>query len=146
MAKDTSSKEYEDLKAELRSLLISSAGGCTEQQLRKDYATYNGNKQIPFQQMGYKTLFELLDSMPDVARVQRSTNPVTILGVADSNTAHIQKFVAQQKKKKGSRPAPAPVVRYSRANNYYPLNTAFMYPASRPVGILLPSSSRDSHE
>ena len=47
MAKDTQSQEYLDLKAEIRSLLISSQQGCNEQQLISDYASYNA-RPIPF--------------------------------------------------------------------------------------------------
>ena len=118
MSKDTTSQEYLDLKAELRSILISSQQGCNEQQLIKDYKAYNGNKSIPFNQMGYNSLIDLLRSMPDVAKIDQSRGLVVIHGVSDQNTAHIQKFVMAQKrnKKKGN-------VRGGMGRNYYANNT-----------------------
>lgn len=101
MSKDTSSDKYLDLKTELRSILISSQEGCTEQQLLTDYLTYNG-KQIPFREMGYKSLMELLKSMPDVARIAAGKFGTVIHGVSDENTAHIKEFVMRQKKNKKS--------------------------------------------
>ncbi|CAF4017960.1 unnamed protein product, partial [Rotaria sp. Silwood1] len=74
MTKDTSSQEYLNLKTELRSLLISSQQGCDEHQLMRDYDEYNG-RRIPFRDMGYTTLIELLISMPDVARIDQTRRP-----------------------------------------------------------------------
>ncbi|CAF3519690.1 unnamed protein product [Rotaria socialis] len=102
MNKDTSSQEYLDLKAELRSLLISSQQGCDEQQLLRDYNQYNG-RRIPYSDMGYSSLLELLISMPDVARIDQFRGTTTIHGVADQNTAHIKKLVMAQKRKKNTR-------------------------------------------
>jgi hypothetical protein len=100
MARDTNSKEYLELKTELRSILISSQQGCNEQQLIRDYAAYNARKEIPYRLMGYKNLIELLTSMPDVARIDQTRMPIIIHGVADQNTAHIKKFVMTQKPKR----------------------------------------------
>lgn len=102
MSKDTSSDEYLELKAELRSILISSQEGCSEQQLLKEYADYNGHKEIPFRRMGYKSLIELLASMPDVARIDQRRSFVVIHGVADQSTEHIYDFVKKQKRNKKS--------------------------------------------
>ncbi|CAF3306994.1 unnamed protein product [Rotaria sp. Silwood2] len=102
MNKDTCSQEYLDLKTELRSLLISSQQGCNEQQLMRDYDEYNGRK-VPFREMGYANLIELLTSMPDVARIDQTRRPIIIHGIADQSTVHIKKFVMAQKRKKPSR-------------------------------------------
>jgi hypothetical protein len=88
MNKDTSSDDYVELKTELRSILISSQQGCNEQQLMRDYAAYNARKEIPFRDMGYRSLIELLASMPDVARIDQTRLPLIIHGVADQNTVH----------------------------------------------------------
>jgi hypothetical protein len=136
MTTDASAQEYSDLKTELRSLLISSAGGCTEQQLRKDYAAYNSQKEIPYQKMGYKTLLELLASMPDVAKIQYNRNPVIILGVADSSTKHIDDFVKHQKKKKGGRGGYAQTNGYNRNNSSYRPPMPWTPGRPRPVSIL----------
>ena len=99
MAKDTSSKEYLELKVELRSLLISSQQGCNEHQLSKDYAAFNGGNPIPYVRLGFGSLIELLGSMPDVARIDSRFGPILIHGVSDTSTKHIQKLVMGQKKK-----------------------------------------------
>lgn len=100
MSKDTSSADYLELKTEIRSVLISSQNGCDEQLLMKGYAGYNGNKEIPFRRMGFKTLIELLISMPDVARIDRRNGFVVVYGVADQSTIHIDKLVRNQKPNK----------------------------------------------
>ena len=135
MSKDNSSQEYLDLKTELRSLLISSPQGCSEQQLLKDYAAYNGLKEIPFRQMGYANLQELLASMPDVANIDYNKNPVIIHGVANQSTIHIKKLVMGQKRKKPARTPHAPVNRY---DVYNPRNLPYSqmtYPKNRAVRI-----------
>ncbi|CAF0992819.1 unnamed protein product [Didymodactylos carnosus] len=99
---DNSSKQYVDLKQEIRSLLISSQKGLTESQLQRDYADYNSKKEIPYKVMGYKSLLDLLRSMPDVARIENN-NPLVIHGVADKNTEHLKKMISQQRRSKRTR-------------------------------------------
>ncbi|CAF1157879.1 unnamed protein product [Adineta steineri] len=134
MTKDTSSQGYLDLKTELRSILISSQQGCTEHQLLKDYAEYNSRKEIPFRDMGYKTLLDLLSSMPDVARIDYNRTPLTIHGVADQSTAHIKKFVMTQKRKKTTRSSRGTVNRYNNSySSYNRTNGSSTYSRNRPV-------------
>ena len=138
MSKDTSSNDYLELKTELRSILISSQEGCTEQQLLKEYAAYNGQREIPFRQMGYKDLNELLKSMPDVARIDTRRGYLVIHGVSDENTAHIKEFVMQQKKTKKSAHTRAMAFRniaYNRPNG------PSMYRGTRKVSPY----QRDNH-
>ncbi|CAF0791607.1 unnamed protein product [Adineta steineri] len=133
MTKDTSSQGYLDLKTELRSILISSQQGCTEHQLLKDYAEYNSRKEIPFRDMGYKTLLDLLSTMPDVARIDYNRTPLTIHGVADQNTAHIKKFVMTQKRKKTTRSSRGTVNRYNNSySSYNRTNGSSTYSRNRP--------------
>jgi hypothetical protein len=137
MTKDTSSQEYLDLKAELRSILISSQQGCNEQQLLRDYATYNARKEIPYRDMGYKSLIELLTSMPDVARIDQTRIPVNIHGVADQNTVHIKNFVMTQKRKKPTRNMRGGMNRYSYGNNSVNrMNGSSTYPRNRQVSFV----------
>jgi hypothetical protein len=127
MAKDTSSQEYLDLKTELRSILISSQQGCNIQQLGRDYAAYNARKEIPFRDMGYRSLIELLTSMPDVARIDHTRAPIIVHGVADQNTAHIKKLVMTQKRKKNTKN----IRNVPNRNNY-----SSMYSRNRQVNFL----------
>lgn len=115
MAKDTQSPDYLELKAEIRSVLISSQQGCDEQQLMSDFASFNG-RTIPFRQMGYSNLIELLTSMPDVARIDKYKRPIVIHGVADEKTLHIQKFVLGQRSKKSKKPRGGGRTRSNRTN------------------------------
>ena len=137
MTRDTTSKDYLELKTELRSILISSQQGCNEQQLMRDYANYNSRKEIPFRTMGYRSLIELLTSMPDVARIDQTSMPIIIHGVADQNTLHIKKFVMTQKrnkKKSGNS-------RGGMNRNYYGnqrMNGPPAYPRNRQVIHLFP--------
>jgi hypothetical protein len=134
MTKDTSSQEYLDLKTELRSILISSQQGCNEQQLMRDYAAYNARKEIPFRDMGYRSLIELLASMPDVARIDQTRLPLIIHGVADQNTVHIKKFVMTQKRKR----KPGNGRGGSNRNNYNNrTNGLSSYSRNRQVNFLL---------
>ena len=96
MTGDTRSQKLADLKIELRSLLLPWKRGCNERQLMKDYATHNEG-EIPFREMGFNNLLELLSSMPDAAYVDYRRSPAIIHGVADQNTHHIQKLVMNQK-------------------------------------------------
>ena len=130
MTKDTSSKEYSDLKVELRSILISSQEGCTEQQLLKVFAEYNSGKEIPFRRMGYKSLIELLASMPDVARIDQRRPFIVIHGVPDDTTRHISDFVKQQKRSKKSTLPRGGMVRSNFPNRF---NAPPMPRMNRPV-------------
>jgi hypothetical protein len=101
----------------------------------RDYGAYNAHKQIPFRQMGYKSLIDLLRSMPDVAKIDQSKMPTIIHGVPDQSTVHIKKFVMTQKRKK----KPGNATRGGTARNYYGNNTfnrpngPSMYPKYRQV-------------
>ena len=50
MSKDTNSQAYLDLKTELRSILISSKLGCSQEQLEKDYYNFN-RRNIPYDEI-----------------------------------------------------------------------------------------------
>ena len=134
MNKDTSSSDYLVLKTELRSLLISSQQGCSEQQLIRDYAAYNSNKEIPFRRMGYTSLIELLRSMPDVARIDQTRVPVIIHGIPDQSTVHIKKFVMSQRKNKKAANARRGMSRSNYVNNSSSrFNGSTTYPRNRQV-------------
>lgn len=129
MSKSTNSQEYLELKTELRSLLISSQQGCSQDQLMRDYNQYNGRK-IPFSEMGYSSLIELLRSMPDVARIEQTRTYTTIHGVADESTAHIKKLVMAQKRKKNARTSRGGI---NRNNTYNRASGPSAYPRNRQV-------------
>ena len=58
-------KSFEDIKKEIRSLLISSPVGLRLQDLLSDYRAMIG-KHLPFKEFGYSSALEMVKHMPDV--------------------------------------------------------------------------------
>ena len=58
-------KTFEDIKKEIRSLLISSPVGLRLQDLLSDYRSMIG-KHLPFKEFGYSSALEMVKHMPDV--------------------------------------------------------------------------------
>ena len=58
-------KTIEDVKKEIRSLLISSPIGLRLQDLLSDYRAMIG-RQLPFKEFGYSSALEMIKHMPDV--------------------------------------------------------------------------------
>ena len=99
----------------LRSALLSSKGGVPAEQVYKDYRDLVG-EGIPYRRLGYDTLDSFLSAQPDVCRIsRRPTGEVTVVGVADDATRHIQELVNRQNSKtkkskaKPKRPARRPL-------------------------------------
>lgn len=61
-------KDFLYVKTLLRSVLISSSRNMTISQILKDYSHLEG-ETIPYKQLGFKTIYELLISMDDVLKV-----------------------------------------------------------------------------
>ncbi|CAF1002371.1 unnamed protein product, partial [Didymodactylos carnosus] len=99
----TSSKEYVDLKAEIRALLISAKDGLTEDQLMNDYRSFNSNKSIPYAKFGFHNLVELLKSMEDACRIQYRGQMAVIVGIANEQTHQIFSLVKGQRRSKKRR-------------------------------------------
>jgi len=113
----------------LRSALLSSKGGLPAEQVYKDYRDLVG-EGIPYRRLGYDTLDSFLSAQPDVCRIsRRPTGEVTVVGVADDATRHIQELVNRQNSKtkkskaKPKRPARRPL---QQSTNWHPA------PASPP--------------
>ncbi|CAF1389522.1 unnamed protein product [Rotaria magnacalcarata] len=98
-------KLHENIKQEIRSLLISSPktkyGGLTGSLLYSDYKTLNCGKEVPYAELGYHSFLALLRSMPDVVRIECKENSISyrVHPVYDETTAHIQKMVFEQRDK-----------------------------------------------
>ena len=58
-------KTFDDVKKEIRSLLLSSPIGLTPQALLSDYRAMIG-KHLPFQDFGYASALDMIKHMPDV--------------------------------------------------------------------------------
>lgn len=96
----TDSKDYQQVKKTIRALLLSTKRGCSPRSLVDDYRYLYG-KSIPYKELGFDSLMELLHNMRDVVRVQcGGPNGTKLYGVADDSTRHIAGMVAKQKDKK----------------------------------------------
>jgi hypothetical protein len=93
------------LKQEIISLLVSAKYGLSEHELLDDYRLFNSNKDLPYRDLGYSSLFSLLRSWPDVCRFQQQGNngPIKILAVEEENTKHILSMVKGQRQGKSRR-------------------------------------------
>jgi hypothetical protein len=89
-----SSALLNEIKIEIRSLLISSTKGLTEDELSRDYSLFNSQRLLPYQIFGYSTRTEFLNSLTDI--LYRSSDGY-IHPIVDQSTEHIYKFVQQQK-------------------------------------------------
>lgn len=56
------------LKMVIRSILTSSPGKVKISQISSDYSDFEGCN-LSFEHLGFKTIYELLENMPDVLRV-----------------------------------------------------------------------------
>ena len=63
------SKLLEEVKLNLRSVLVSMPKGCKQSNIAKDYKEFLG-EMLPWRALGFKNLYELLISMPDVAKLE----------------------------------------------------------------------------
>ena len=96
------SKEYFRVKKTIRALLLSSKGGCTPRSLLEDYKYLYG-QTIPYKELGFNTLMDLLHYMKDVVIVQYRLEGTKLYGIPDASTKHIAGMVAKQKDSKKNR-------------------------------------------
>ena len=86
-----------ETKVEIRSLLLTCRLGIPFTKLDKDYQLFNG-KRIDFRSMGYSSLREFIDDIPDVASQNFDSDGFLVLhAVADDTTQHIASLVARTK-------------------------------------------------
>ncbi|GBN40689.1 hypothetical protein AVEN_213491-3 [Araneus ventricosus] len=73
----------------LRSVVQSCKDGVPLNRLQKDYRKFIGS-YIPFENLGYSTLYEFIRSIPDVLNLKMDANEQFIaIGVVDEATAHL---------------------------------------------------------
>ncbi|XP_041361192.1 tudor domain-containing protein 7-like isoform X1 [Gigantopelta aegis] len=96
--------ELQQVKAMLRSVLLSSKEGVTEECFLEDYQSVTG-ELLPFKKFGYMSQSSFIESLPDVVHIRRNKFGETVYhAVADETTAHIQRLVSKQKSKKTKGP------------------------------------------
>ncbi|XP_050094055.1 uncharacterized protein LOC126576790 [Anopheles aquasalis] len=86
----------ESLKSQIRGVLISNRKQMTVQNLMADFKSLEG-EDIPYKQFGFKTLEDLLRTMPDVLRVQGYGRQATIQLVLTKTTEHMRELVEKSK-------------------------------------------------
>ncbi|XP_061169727.1 tudor domain-containing protein 5-like [Saccostrea echinata] len=89
-------QKKEDVKKNLRSLLLSAPAALTIDELKRDYHDFI-MEPIPYRALGYVNLEDLLKDMSDALHITWKKGVMCVAGIADSNTAHIQKLVSRQK-------------------------------------------------
>ncbi|KAF8767377.1 Tudor domain-containing protein 5 [Argiope bruennichi] len=125
-------QKLDDVKKEVRSVLISSKEGLTLQEFLKTYRALLGSR-LPTRELGYTTDIELIESMPDVVCMRKDRNGSYVLtAIADETTEHIQKLVQKQKKNKKKQNnkqihiASSSVRSYVSSSNSVPKNRPFV--------------------
>ncbi|XP_017144667.1 tudor domain-containing protein 5-like [Drosophila miranda] len=93
---DTSG-ELELIKKMVHSVLVSSPERMTLQKLSRDYKEMVGS-EVPHRQYGHRDVETFLRSMPDVIKVIGSGPMAIVQPLSTAKSAHIQKFVNNQKK------------------------------------------------
>lgn len=93
----TSSCLLNNIKIEIRSLLVSSPKGLSEDELCRDYSLFNSQRSLPYEIFGYSTKTDFLNSLTDI--LYRSSDGY-IHPIVDQTTEHILKFVQQQRTNK----------------------------------------------
>lgn len=92
-----------EVKQRIRALLISSKNGCSLKQLYQDYKAVIG-EELPYRELGYRSLMSLVRDIPDVVRVKLSgpDHVATLYAVADGKTQHIARMVARQRQSRSA--------------------------------------------
>ena len=117
-------------KKALRSLLISAPRGVVVHLLAKDYNMVMG-KELPYRELGYRSLDDFINSIPDTIRLGHGPGGLTCYAVANAETQQIARFVALQKKpalKKSLRPPaivskPTKMSGFSKKNHFGPAHS-----------------------
>ncbi|KAL1431286.1 hypothetical protein MTO96_014310 [Rhipicephalus appendiculatus] len=89
--------DRDEVETILSSILASQKDGLPLQSLDDEYRA-NVGTSIPYQELGYDTLVELLESVPQVVSLQRAPDGEIVARAAyNALTAHVTKMVAEQK-------------------------------------------------
>ncbi|CAD6998570.1 unnamed protein product [Ceratitis capitata] len=108
----------QEVKAVIKSLVLSYPGDITVDALNRDYRSTEGI-QIPHRKLGFQTLEEFLRSIPDTITVFGSGSTAIVGNVRNQKSDHIHQMVCQQKKARTRPKAKPPRLRgtYSDFSN-----------------------------
>ncbi|XP_067666250.1 tudor domain-containing protein 7B-like [Haliotis asinina] len=124
--------ELKQVKAMLRSVLLSCKEGVASQRFLVDYRDVTG-EYLPYKKFGFSSVSDFIASIPDVVHVRRQGGEEIYHAVADETTAHIQKLVSKQRSKKTKRPLRKAPVRNPFRSNNRPVGRGYI-PPYRPRG------------
>ena len=120
------------IKIEIRSLLISSKTGLSEDELCRDYSVFNSQRSLPYQIFGYSTRTDFLNSLTDI--LYRSSDG-HIYPIVDQSTEHIFKFVQQQRTNKKKKQSKVSTGTFDPKNLKLVLFFSFMICSHQPLVI-----------
>ena len=109
-------KKKEDMKKQLRALLLSAPTALTVREIKRDYEDFVGDP-IPFRKMGYTTIEDMMKDMDDAFRITWKNGTMCVQPVAQASSVHIQNLVSKQKvtnKKKWATLRPGGPTNYNR--------------------------------
>ena len=92
-------KEIKNIKALIRSVLLSEPEGVPMHRLRKDYEEITC-QPLPYKNLGFHSIEEMCHALNDVVRMQQVGGSYVLYAVSDERTKHVEKLIANQKKKK----------------------------------------------
>jgi hypothetical protein len=92
---NVANKKHEIAK-EIRALLMSSPAALTLEEVRRDFHQFM-DKPIPFRELGYSTLEDMLRDMTDVLSITYKRGMMCLEAIPDDTTRHIAKLVSKQK-------------------------------------------------
>jgi len=85
------------VKASVRAVLVSSQNGISLTQFLRDYTELSG-EALPYHKLGYTSAQELLGHMADVVEIRECSigGQITLRGLSDRSTSHVDKLVSEQ--------------------------------------------------
>lgn len=85
------------MKRQIRALLLSVKGGCTQKQLYNDYNMVVG-ENVPFKDLGYASFTDFVTDISDVVSIRTNRDGHTLLhAIPDRTTERISRLVSKQK-------------------------------------------------
>lgn len=129
--------DHDEVETILSSILATQKDGLPLQALDDEYQA-NVGTSIPYQELGYDSLAQFLESVPEVVSLQRAPDGEIVAHAAyNAMTAHVTKMVAEQKpgpvrarRQQVQRPFHRNVHPYQKANRTRGLALGPAYPAT----------------
>lgn len=85
----------DELLVDIKSLLMASKAGLTEYELRRDYE-YMLGRALPFTQLGFNSIYDMMMSWPNDVSVRRSGNVWVYYAIHDEKTRGLGRLVSGQ--------------------------------------------------